>query len=126
MHELSIASALLETVQAEAACHPGAQLRKVGVRIGELAAIDPEALRFSFEVLTRDAGLEALLLEIEMCPRRHRCPGCGTEFVVREYSFQCPACGSAQTDCIAGDELELCYLEMDEHEPSAVATKSAE
>jgi hydrogenase nickel incorporation protein HypA/HybF len=123
MHEIGIANSILEVVRAEAERHPGATPRKVAVRIGELAAVDADALRFGFEALIRDSDLESMELEIEFCPRRHRCGTCGAEFNVTGYEFQCPQCGEGHTECIGGDQLELAYLEMDEqrmeeHEPS--------
>jgi hydrogenase nickel incorporation protein HypA/HybF len=118
MHELSIAQSVLEAVQAEAVRHLGAKPAKVGLKVGELAAVDPDALRFGFEVLTRDTALEGLQLEIEFCPRRHRCLDCGTEFTVKAFDFRCPGCQSTRNDCIGGDQLEIAYLELEEHEPS--------
>ncbi len=118
MHELGIAQSVIDAVQAEAARHAGAKPLKIAVRVGELSAIDPEALRFSFDALTRETELENLLLEIEVCPRRHRCNDCGTEFNVRDFIFTCPKCGSAGNQCISGEELELAYMELEEHEPS--------
>jgi hydrogenase nickel incorporation protein HypA/HybF len=117
MHEIGIANSILEAVQVEASCHPGVVPRKVAVRIGELAAVDPDALQFSFETLTNDTKLAGLKLEIEVCPRRHRCPGCGTEFRVIDYHSHCPHCGEGRTECISGDELQLAYIEMEEYEP---------
>jgi len=124
MHELGIAHAVLEAVRTEAARYPGAIPARVGVRIGELAAVDQDALRFCFEAIIRETDLESLQLEIEIRPRRHRCPECGREFVVKDYDFQCPGCGTEQTEFIGGDELELAYLEVEEHEPSAAGAKS--
>jgi Zn finger protein HypA/HybF involved in hydrogenase expression len=37
----------------------------VGVRIGEMAGIDPQSLAFSFEVLVKGSDLEPLDLAIE-------------------------------------------------------------
>ena len=48
MHEMSIATSILTAVTTEAARYPGSRARRVGVRIGELAGIDPESLRFCF------------------------------------------------------------------------------
>ena len=118
MHELGIAQSVLEAVQVEAAKHGGAKPVKVGLRIGELAAIDPDALRFSFEALTRETDLEGLELEIEMRPRRHRCLECGSEFNIKDYVFDCPHCGANRNECISGEELQLSYIELEEHEPS--------
>ena len=126
MHELSIATALLDGIRRELASRPDAQLRKVGVRVGELSAVDPDALRFAFEVLTRDSELPDVQLEIESSPRRHRCSRCNFEFTVRDYDSTCPRCSSLDTRCIAGDELELSFLEVEEYGASAVATENSE
>jgi hydrogenase nickel incorporation protein HypA/HybF len=114
MHELSIANSILEVAQAEAARRPGARLLKVGVRVGELAGVEPEALSFCFDSLVRGTELEPLTLEVETRPRRQRCPACGRTFRVVDYSIVCPDCGTAETKCIGGSELEMVYLELEE------------
>ena len=116
MHEMSIANSIIETVQKELSQHPLAQAERVGVRIGQLAAVDASALQFCFEVLVRNTDLESLQLEIEIVPRRHRCTHCAGEFEVRDYDFRCPSCKNFAPDCIGGDELELAFLEVEEHE----------
>jgi hydrogenase nickel incorporation protein HypA/HybF len=126
MHELGIATSLLDCVRTEATRYPGTHPIKVGVRIGELAGIDPSALRFCFEAIVRDTDLEPVKLEIEIRRRRHRCLACGCEFEVSDYDFQCPQCAGMSTECIGGDELELSYLEVEEYEPSAIGAKSTE
>jgi hydrogenase nickel incorporation protein HypA/HybF len=118
MHELGIAQSVIDAVQTESARHPGAKPSKVAVRIGELSAIDPDALRFSFNALIRESELEGMVLETQVCPRRHRCLDCGTEFDIKDFDFRCPQCASTRNQCIGGEELELAYMELEEHEPS--------
>jgi hydrogenase nickel incorporation protein HypA/HybF len=126
MHELGIASSVLDAVRSEMTCHPGSYPSKVGVRIGEMAAIDQEALRFCFEAIIRETDFESLALAIEVCPRRHRCLVCERDFVVHEYDSRCPQCGNLETVCISGDELELAYLEVEEYGSSTVGAKSTQ
>ena len=114
MHELSIANSILEAVRKERERLNGVRVTKVGVRIGELAGVDPEALSFGFEVLVKDTDLAPLALEIESTSRRHECPQCKQVFTVVDYKLDCPACGATPTRCIGGDELELAYLEVEE------------
>ena len=125
MHELSIANSILDAVRAEAAKHPGAHVAKVGVRIGALSGVVPDALSFGFECLVRGSDLEPLALEIETLPRRQRCPDCdftfeaadgGTPGVAGDLgaSLACPRCGRAETQFAGGDELDLRYLELEE------------
>ena len=59
MHEMGIACEVLAAVRSEAKRHPGKAPRKIGLRIGELAAVDPDALRFCFEAITRDTDIRA-------------------------------------------------------------------
>jgi hydrogenase nickel incorporation protein HypA/HybF len=114
MHELSIASAILETVRKEAEKRPGARVNKVGVRIGALSGVEPEALSFSFTVLVQGTELDHLTLEIESVPRRQRCPTCDFTFEAPEDSLACPRCGRAETVLSGGEELDLAYLEIEE------------
>jgi hydrogenase nickel incorporation protein HypA/HybF len=114
MHEIGIANAVLEAVKAEAESRPGMRVARVGLRIGELSGVDPEALRFCFGALVKDTPLEPMSLEIEFRPRRHRCPSCGTDFDVTNFEAGCPDCGDPETLLLGGTELELAYLEMEE------------
>jgi hydrogenase nickel incorporation protein HypA/HybF len=118
MHELGIASAMLEAVEAESRKHSG-RICKVGVRIGALSGVDTESLRFCFELLVKDTQWDPLELEIEAVPRRHECMDCGQVFLVGDQPPDCPRCGSARTDFLSGDELDLAYLEMIPNEPAA-------
>ena len=126
MHEMGIANSIMEAVEKEASRYPGARATKVGVRVGELAAIDAESLRFCFEVLARDTILDGLQLEIELCPRRHRCRLCERTFIVHDYDCRCPQCDQVAVECVGGDELELAYVEVEEDEPTAVGKESSE
>lgn len=124
MHEMGIANSVLEAVRSEMVRYPESYPCKVGVRIGEMTAIDQEALRFCFDAMILETELESLELGIEVCPRRHRCQVCGNEFSVRDYDSRCPQCASLETTFISGDELELAYLEVEEYGSSPVGAKS--
>lgn len=126
MHEMGIANSVLEAVRTEMLRYPGTYPTKVGVRIGEMTAVDEEALRFCFHAISRETDLESLMLEVEFCPRRHSCLVCGHEFAVQNYDFRCPRCASLETHCCGGDELELAYVEVEEYGTSCVGTQSTQ
>lgn len=69
MHEMGIASSVIEAVRAEAARRPGARVIRIGLRIGELAGVQRDSLSFCFEALTRQTELENTALEIEAASR---------------------------------------------------------
>jgi len=126
MHEMGIANSILEAIATEARRRPGSRPVKVGVRIGELAGVDPEALEFAFDALTLDTEMQGLELDIEFRAPRARCRDCGREYEIHNYELICPGCGSANGECISGDELEFAYLEVEEDEPCAAGRKSTE
>ena len=114
MHELGIASSILECVQREALRHGGVRITKVGVKIGELAGVDIDALQFGFECIVKETEWDGLVLEVESIPRMQRCPKCAHEFRMTDFDPQCPQCGEFATQCVSGEELDIAYMEVDE------------
>ena len=115
MHELGIAASILESVEKEAARHPGAHISKVGVKIGELSGVDRDALQFGFEVLVKDTDVRAACaLELEVIPRMQRCSKCAYDFRMEDFDPRCPLCGEFATECISGEELDIAYMEVEE------------
>jgi len=114
MHELGIATSILEDVAKEAARHPKGRITAVGVRVGELSGVDVDALQFGFECIVKETEWEGLILEVESIPRVQRCPKCGVEFRMADFDPQCPQCGEFATRCISGEELNIAYMEVDE------------
>src|SRR3954451_23318126 len=86
LHELSIASAILDQLEDELAKRPGARFSKVGLRVGDLAGVDIDSLSFGFGALIKDSHWEPLDLEIESIKRRQRCPACKQEFEAEHWS----------------------------------------
>ena len=114
MHELGLATNILETVRLELARRNGARAVKVELRVGELSAVDRDSLQFCFESLVKDTDLETLELAIDWRPHTHRCQSCETVFEVVNYNLVCPHCAGTDTRFAGGDELEIAYLEIEE------------
>ncbi len=120
VHELSIAESILEAVRKEVASRPGSRPIRVGLRIGELAAVDVDSLTFCFEAVLKGTDWETLQLEARVCPIRRVCRDCGNEFAVVEYDATCPKCAGTNTKMSSGDELDFDYLEVETDGTTAV------
>ena len=94
-------------------------VKKIGLKIGVLSGLLPDALAFGFEALVKDTPLEKTLLEIEHVPVSGTCEDCGKNEVIDELKFSCPACGSTRIKMTAGDELRIAYLEVEEPDGSS-------
>jgi hydrogenase nickel incorporation protein HypA/HybF len=118
MHELSIASALVGTVEKHAGGRPVAV---VNLRVGTLRQVVPDSLEFYFDFVTKDTVCEGARLEIEVVPARLRCDDCGDEWHLDETLFRC-ACGSTDVEIVAGNELEVESIEIEEDEACIART----
>ena len=114
MHELSIASTILERAKAASDKNGGARVTKIGLRIGEISGVDADALTFGIEALCKDTPMQGVVLEVELCKRKQRCTGCSTEFVPEGFLPVCPGCGSDMSECIAGKELDVMFFELED------------
>ena len=114
MHELGIAEAGIRAAVAEMEHHGASRILSVTLRIGELAAVDPEALRFAFEVACGGTPAEGAALEIENVAAQAWCESCRLAFKPDSASFFCcPECGQYSGQLRQGREIELARLEMD-------------
>jgi len=103
----------LDAIRHQAQQHGAARVSRIVLRIGALAGVDHEALRFAFEALAPGGIASDAVLEIEAVPARARCASCHTEFGVdRGFIFQCPRCGEYSGDIRAGRELGIARLEF--------------
>ena len=113
MHELSIASSIVETVTVEMLSRGLTSIGKVGLRIGALTNVDPEALRFGYETMVVDTPLAGSTLEIESLPVKAICRKCGHSFEAHDFIFICPNCESGDNEVTQGQELEIAFLEAE-------------
>lgn len=114
MHEISLVASILDQLEEELAKRPGSRFSKVGLRIGDLAGVDVDSLTFGFDALVKDTHWEPLALEIETVKRRQQCPRCKHEFEAEHWSTACPACNEPATVTIAGEELQIAFIEVEE------------
>lgn len=115
VHELAIAQSILEQVQEVVAREGLGRVQAIRLRIGALRAVVPECLEIGFQSLSRGTPLEGARLEIEEVPLRLRCRDCGAESAPEDgLAWLCPACGGPGVDLIAGRELALESLEVED------------
>ena len=114
MHEFSLMTGILEAVNASAQAHRATRVLEIRLVIGEMAEVVPEALEFAFEVLSADTASAGAKLAIRAVRPRSRCLACGGEFEHDRYHRVCPQCSSLATELLAGRELYIASIEVED------------
>lgn len=114
MHELSIASGILDIVRQYVPGRDAARVRAVRVRVGDLAGVVPGSLEFCFEAIVAGSAYADAFLEIDEVPALATCGDCGCLTRLRRPPFDCPACGSLGMAFQSGDELQVVDVDLDD------------
>lgn len=114
MHELSIAQNILDIVRENLPANGGGKLKSVKVKIGELAGVVPDSLDFCFRAITQGTEMGEATLEIERTGIVASCDECGRDFPVEGLVFKCPICRSTGIRVIAGNELQVVEIEVED------------
>lgn len=113
MHEMSICESIVSVIEQQAVTQKFKKVTMVRLEIGPLAGIELEALRFSFDVVTRGGIAEHAKLEVIELPVKGWCMPCAKSVAVKERFDACPECGSYQVQINGGDELRIKEMEVD-------------
>jgi hydrogenase nickel incorporation protein HypA/HybF len=110
MHELGITRNIVSIVEEAAR---GRRVRRVTLDVGKHAGVIPGALLFCFDVVAQGTALEGARLDINEIAGRGRCRDCGRVFETASLYEAC-TCGSHQIERLAGEELKIREMEVEE------------
>ena len=112
MHELSVAESILDIVKENTSDVLPSKVKRVKVRLGELAGVVADSLEFSFTAITAGTSLEKCSLEVEKVGIVVKCGDCGLESPLERFAFKCPTCGGDHVEVISGDDLQVVEREI--------------
>jgi hydrogenase nickel incorporation protein HypA/HybF len=111
LHELSLSSAIVNTVTRHA---EGRRVAVVSLRVGQLRQVVPDTLEFYFEFVARGSVCEGARLEQELIPALLACRACEERWSIEIPAFRCPSCGSGEVTVASGEEFEVESIELEE------------
>jgi hydrogenase nickel incorporation protein HypA/HybF len=112
MHEIGIMEETLQLAIAQARASGAVKIHKLKIRVGALSGVEPDALRFAFDVLSRETPAAGASLEIEAVRVVCFCAACQNEFQPDGSLYACPVCCQFSQQVRKGRELELAALEV--------------
>ena len=115
MHELSIAHNLVELADAAARNAGATNVVAVHLRLGAMAGVVEDALRFSFPLAATGTRVEGAALIVEHVPVRIFCTACDAEHTLASpNAMRCPVCAMPAARLIQGREIQLDTIEIEE------------
>jgi hydrogenase nickel incorporation protein HypA/HybF len=113
MHEMSLTESVVDILCEEATRQGFVRVKKVWLEIGVLSGVEPEAMSFCFDVVTRGTLAEGAALEIIRTPGQGWCLDCETSVALTERFGACPQCGGHKVQMTTGDEMRVKELEVE-------------
>ncbi len=113
MHEMALMESVVEILAEEGRARGFSRVKRVWLEIGALSGVEPEAMIFCFDVVTRGTLSEGAALEIIRAPGQGWCLACEKTVALAERFGPCPECGGHRVQMTAGDEMRVKELEVD-------------
>jgi hydrogenase nickel incorporation protein HypA/HybF len=110
---MSLCESIVNILEENARSQGFSKVKTVWLEIGGLAGVEVEAMRFSFEVVTRGTLADRARLEIIDVPGQAWCMQCARSVPVRQRFEACPECGSYQLQVTGGEEMKIKELEVE-------------
>ncbi len=112
MHEMSLMESVREIVEQTARGQGARHVVTVRLEIGALATVDPDALRFCFDVVMHESVAAGARLEIESIPGSGWCWDCSKPVTIAEGGMPCPRCGGFRLEVTAGTQMRVKDIDL--------------
>ncbi|WP_374681690.1 hydrogenase maturation nickel metallochaperone HypA [Accumulibacter sp.] len=113
MHEMSLAMGVLQLVEDAAREQHFQRVKTVFLEIGELAAVEPEAMRFCFDAVMSGTLADGALLKVIEVAGEGLCFNCNQTVRLAARYDPCPACGGFPVQATGGTEMRVKELEVE-------------
>lgn len=113
MHEMSLAEGVLQLIEDAARDQGFTAVRTIWVEIGQLSGVEPDALAFCFDAVTRGTLAEGARFEIVHVPGSGHCYECGQDTELQAVYDACTHCGAVPVHITGGTEMRVKELEVD-------------
>jgi hydrogenase nickel incorporation protein HypA/HybF len=122
MHELSMATEIVEVVRKSLEGHKVKVVTEVEIEMGELHRVTPEQMEQVFEMAAKDTLVEGAKLKVKIKKGKIKCLGCGYSGSIdvemehdHDHSthVHCPECKGVSLEILEGQDIEIKNITAD-------------
>ena len=110
---MALAEEVLQIVQQAARREGLRRVHALWLEIGQLASVEPEAMRFCFEAVARDSVAAGARLEIVATAGRAWCETCAESVELAALGEACPDCGGYRLRVTDGTQMRVQQMEAE-------------
>lgn len=107
MHELAIATDIVEIVITSAENAGAERVETIELEIGELSGIELDALDMALKVSVKDTLMDGAEIKVDRVKGEAHCLDCGKDSPVDDLFSVCPHCRSFRMDIVRGKEMKI-------------------
>ncbi len=113
MHELSMATSLVEQIAVIMEKEGASKLHSITVAIGKYSGVEKEPFEFAFPIAAEGTVAEGAKLVIIQTQMKVKCKDCGIETVQDLPLAKCGKCGSLDVELLSGREFKIKSMELE-------------
>ena len=110
---MALAEEVLRIVQQAARREGLRRVHALWLEIGQLASVEPEAMRFCFEAVARGSVAAGARLEIVAAAGRAWCETCAESIELAALGEACPRCGGYRLRVTGGTQMRVRQMEAE-------------
>jgi hydrogenase nickel incorporation protein HypA/HybF len=115
MHEMAIVRSIMDIIEDQAKQHNAQKVIGVNLEFGFLTAVQPQAVRFAFDILSEGTCAQGATLNVKIIPLKVKCVQCGAEKTMDRYDPFCSVCQEGAVEILEGkDEMRIASLEVED------------
>jgi hydrogenase nickel incorporation protein HypA/HybF len=113
MHEMSLAESVLQIIEQAGQEQGFTAVKTVWLEIGQLACVEPDAMRFCFDAIMSNSIATGAKLEIIEIAGQGWCIQCACNVPLSALHESCPHCKSYPIRVTSGDAMRVKELEVE-------------
>lgn len=114
MHEITLCQNAVEIMQELGQQHNAQRITAVWMEVGAFSCVEPEALKFCFELACRETLAAGCALYLDTPAAESWCHDCRQDIRLLSPSvLLCPQCGGRNVRVIADDGMKIKRIEIE-------------
>ncbi|WP_026375129.1 hydrogenase maturation nickel metallochaperone HypA [Aestuariibacter salexigens] len=112
MHEMALCESILQIIEEEASKKAFSKVTGIYLDIGQFSCVEPAALKFCFEVVSKTTLAELASININTIPGKGWCRNCLRDIPLSHRFSPCPVCNNRNVIIRQGEEMLIKQLEV--------------